>query len=187
MALTQPSKKTDLWEINLSPAQRAEILNKRSLNIAAAPTETSKGQTLDLLTFLMGPESYAIEVMFVREVYPLGHITPVPRTPNFVHGLFNARGQLISVVDLRLFMGLSPCPLNEESKIIVVANEQMELGLLSTDVIDTKRCFAADLDPPFALHDAQEAEFVKGIAPGMVVVLNLPIILTHPRLIINQV
>jgi purine-binding chemotaxis protein CheW len=58
------------------------------------------------LSFNVGKEQYAIPLLTVREVIGMPEITPVPFTPNYFLGIMNLRGQIISVVDLRLKLGL---------------------------------------------------------------------------------
>ncbi len=123
---TQASSQT---EERLSPEQLAEIWARRAYALAKEPPAEATGQTVDLLVFWLGQERYGIEVTNVREIYPLEQLTPVPRTPDFVAGVFSARGRILSVIDLRAFFGL-PAPAKngagqkgmDQSKIIVVTN-----------------------------------------------------------------
>jgi purine-binding chemotaxis protein CheW len=176
-------------EPQLSQAELAEIWAKRAYALAEPPPGETAGDTLNLLVFLLNDERYGIEVGHVREIHSLGQITPVPRTPDFVVGIFSARGRLISLIDLRRFLGLASSGLTEQSKIIVISSEGpdgLEIGLLSDEVADVLTIFQADLEPALATQSLGRAEFMQGITADMLVVLNIQALLQDERLIINE-
>jgi purine-binding chemotaxis protein CheW len=186
-----------LAEQELSQDELAEIWARRAYALAEPPQAETTGQTLDLLVFLLNGEQYGLEVAHVREIYPLEQLTPVPRTPDFVAGIFSARGRLISVIDLRAFLGLPSLSLSSRherreqggvnpTKIIVVAAADLEVGLLADEVEDMLTIFKDDLEPALTTQIGSQAEFVQGIAPGMLVVLNLNALLNDKRLIIHE-
>src|SRR5687767_6126779 len=72
------------------------------------------------LSFQLGEEQYAIEVLRVREIVKIQHITAVPETPAEVRGVINLRGKVIPVVDLRLKFGMPEREYGERTCIIVV-------------------------------------------------------------------
>ena len=179
-------------EKELSPAELAEIWARRAYNLAEPPPAEASGQTLDLLVFRLGGERYGLEVAHVREIYPLEQLTRVPRTPNFVVGIFSARGRLISVIDLRLFLGL-PSSLDEgrkgrasETKIIVVATDDLEVGLLADDVSEVLTVFKDELEPALTSQMGNRTESTLGLAPGMLDALNLKELLSDKRLIVSE-
>jgi purine-binding chemotaxis protein CheW len=188
----QTSEDSRLGEKELSPAELAEIWARRAYNLAEPPPAEASGQTLDLLVFRLSGERYGLEVAHVREIYPLEQLTRVPRTPNFVVGIFSARGRLISVIDLRLFLGLPASPDNRrkggtnETKIIVVATDDLAVGLLADDVSEVLTVFKDELEPALTSQMGNRTESTLGIAPGMLVALNLKGLLSDKRLIVSE-
>lgn len=177
----------------LSPAQLAEIWARRAYELAEEPPAEATGQTLDLLVFWLGGERYGLEVTNVREIYPLEQLTPVPRTPDFVAGVFSARGRILSVIDLRAFFGLPAIGLLDQTKIIVVTNTdltsetaQIEVGILADEVADVVTIFEEDIQPPLTTHTGARAEYIQGIADDMLVVLNLNALLSDKGLIVQE-
>jgi purine-binding chemotaxis protein CheW len=170
----------------LDPEELAEIWIRRAYELAEPPPAETTGDTLDLLVFLLNDERYGLEVTNVREIHPLEQITPVPRTPDFVVGVFSARGRLISVVDLRAFFGLPRLTLSDESKIIVTAAGDLEVGLLADEVVDVQPIFRDELEPALTTQIGSRADFTQGIAPGMLVVLDLENLLRDKRLIVQE-
>ncbi len=184
-----------LSDETISPAELAEILARRAYNLAEEPPAAVTGETMDLLVFRLGSERYAFEVNNAREIYPLEQLTRVPRTPDFVAGVFSARGRILSVIDLRAFFGLPGLPITGDdlSKIMVVANTdtasetaQMEVGLLVDEVLDVVTIFRADLEPPLMTHTGVRGDIIQGVTADLLVALNLNALLSDKRLIVQE-
>jgi len=86
------------------------------------------------LTFHLGNEEFAIQVLRVREIMGIQEITAVPQTPSYVKGVINLRGKVIPVVDLRLKFGLPELEYTPRTCIIVVQIES-DAGKLMIGVI----------------------------------------------------
>jgi purine-binding chemotaxis protein CheW len=87
------------------------------------------------LTFALGKEEYGLEILKVREIIGYMEITAVPRTPAYVRGVINLRGQVISVVDLRAKFAMEPAARTEQTCIIVVEIKHGDGRKLSTGII----------------------------------------------------
>jgi purine-binding chemotaxis protein CheW len=101
----------------------------------SAPAASRGGK---YLTFCLGREEYGIGILKVREIIGFMDITAVPRTPAYVRGVINLRGQVISVVDLRAKFGMPPADRTDETCIIVVeirAGHQGGGRALSTGIV----------------------------------------------------
>jgi purine-binding chemotaxis protein CheW len=188
-----------LEEDDLSPAQLAEIWARRAQALAQEPPEEASGQTSALLVFQLNGERYGVDVANVREIHPLEQLTPVPRTPDFVAGVFSARGRILSVIDLRAFLGLPPRTNGREqaredqAKIIVVANTdstsetaQMEIGLLTDEVTDVYTVFNSAIEPPLTTQAGLRANYIRGVTADLLVVLDLNALLSDKQLIIKD-
>ncbi len=104
--------------------------------VAMAPAGTQKADQRagKYLTFQLGNEEFAIQVLRVREIMGIQEITAVPQTPDYVKGVINLRGKVIPVVDLRLKFGLAELEYTPRTCIIVVQIEG-EAGRLMIGVI----------------------------------------------------
>ncbi len=101
----------------------------------AATVQTKADQRVGkYLTFQLGNEEFAIQVLRVREIMGIQEITAVPQTPGYVKGVINLRGKVIPVVDLRLKFGLAELEYTARTCIIVVQIES-EAGKLMIGVI----------------------------------------------------
>jgi purine-binding chemotaxis protein CheW len=183
----------------LSQAELEEIWARRAYELAQEPPAPATSQTINLLVFRLGKERYGIDVTGVREIYPLEQLTPVPRTPNFVAGVFSARGRILSVIDLSTFFDLPAVGISDETKIVVVSNnnlrsrhgqtpsrEILEMGILADEVADVITVFKEDIQPPLTTHTGVRADYMQGITNDLLVVLNLNALLSDKRLIIQE-
>jgi purine-binding chemotaxis protein CheW len=126
------------------------------------------------LSFQLGVEEYAIQVLKVREIVKIQHITAVPETPADVRGVINLRGKVIPVVDLRIKFGLPEMEYGQRTCIIVVevagstaanmgiiVDEVNEvLNLQDSDIQDTPD-FGRGVQMPYLLGMAKIRERVK--------------------------
>lgn len=181
-------------EEKLSQEELAAIWARRAHELAAEPPAEETGRSVDLLVIWLSGEQYGLEVSNLREIYPLEQLTPVPRTPPFVAGVFSARGRILSVVDLRAFLGLPPIGLSDQTKIVVVHNKNgagedsspMELGILADEVADVVTIFREEIEPSLTTHTNARAEYIQGVTAEMLVVLDLDALLNNKELIIHE-
>lgn len=127
------------------------------------------------LTFTLGREGYGIAILKVREIIGYMDITAVPRTPSHVKGVINLRGQVISVLDLRMKFGMNEAQRTEETCIIVVetnaAGRKLSIGLIVDKVsevlniadenIEDAPSFGMDVDAQFILGMGKIGQSVK--------------------------
>lgn len=100
------------------------------------------------LTFFLEQEEYGLEILKVREIIGLMDITPVPRTPDFVCGVINLRGKVIPVVDLRLKFAMQKIEQTNETCIIVVQAQDLEMGIVVDRVSEVIDIPSSDIQPP---------------------------------------
>src|SRR5215208_1822743 len=104
-------------------------MNVRSKTISPADQIAGSSRGGKYLSFHLASEEYAIQVMKVREIVKLQHITAVPETPSELKGVINLRGKVIPVVDLRLRFGLPALEYSQRT-CIIVAQVRGETGQL---------------------------------------------------------
>lgn len=142
--------------------------------------------TVEVLEFRLARERYAVETHFVREVLPLGDLTPLPCTPPFLLGVVNVRGQILPVIDFRKFFGLPEQGLADLHHLAVVHGRDFELGLLVDLVVGTKTMDVAALQPPSPALNAVDGRYLKGITADCLVLLDLKVLLSDPGLIVHE-
>jgi purine-binding chemotaxis protein CheW len=118
----------------------------------------------EYLTFLLGPEEYAVAIGRVREVIKAPPITEVPRAPAHVLGVVTVRGEVVAVVDPRRRLGLPPGALSEgEGRVVIVDAGEGGCGLLVDRVASVVRLPPGSIEPcPHGIA-GQRAELLAGI------------------------
>jgi len=120
------------------------------------------------LTFQLGKEEYAVQVLHVREIMGVQEITAVPQMPYHVKGVLNLRGKVIPVVDLRLKFGLPEMEYTQRTCIIVVQVEgnagKISSGIIVDGVSEVLMLQTADIEdtPDFGLGAA--TPYLLGLA-----------------------
>jgi purine-binding chemotaxis protein CheW len=139
-------------------------LEKRDPKAASADQRTGK-----YLTFLLGREEFAIQVLKVREIMGIQDITAVPQTPSYVKGVINLRGKVIPVVDLRLKFCLPEMEYTQRTCIIVVqvesAGTTLHTGIIVDAVSEVLNLAAGDIeDTPDFGEGSSAASYLLGMA-----------------------
>jgi purine-binding chemotaxis protein CheW len=140
------------------------------------------------LTFVLGAEEYGIEVGKVRGIIRYTDVTPVPRTPAYMSGVINLRGQVLPVIDLRIKLGLQPAARSERTCIIIVetrdteaiapgdGERKVQVGLVVDRVLEVPEVPAQTIDKAPPLGRGVQAEFILGLAKaggGLKILLDI--------------
>ncbi len=102
----------------------------------------------ELTVFLLGDVHYGIPVRQVKEINQNFNITPVPGAPDYVRGAVNLRGQIVTVIDLRMRFGLQSSEITNITRNIVVSFEDEQVGLLVDSVEDITEVDQGRFQPP---------------------------------------
>jgi len=120
--------------------------------------------TMKVVVFQLKEKEYAIPIRQVRGIEKILHITRVPNTVSYVKGVINLRGVVTPIIDLRSRFDIEETDYTENSRIIIVTLDDLEVGLvvdIANDVIDIP---LANLEPQPEVVGTEEAEFITGVA-----------------------
>jgi purine-binding chemotaxis protein CheW len=161
--------------------------------MAAAESQrpgASAGRGGKYLTFALGNEEYGLEILKVREIIGYMEITAVPRTPAYVGGVINLRGQVISVIDLRTKFGMEPVERTEQTCIIVVDIQQngrrLNTGVVVDRVSEVLNIPADHIEDPPSFDSSVHVEFIRGmgkIGESVKILLNIDQVLTSTEVV----
>jgi purine-binding chemotaxis protein CheW len=173
--------------ITLTPHARRQILEERARQLARVEiTGQEKESPLEVVEFRLADETYALECRHTREVSPLKAPVAIPGAPDFVLGIINIRGQIVSVIDLAKFFELPAKGVNDRAWVIVLENETMEFGVLAEEVLGATSIPAGEIQPPPPTLTGIRAEYLKGIAKNRLIVLDAAKLLADEKIVINQ-
>jgi purine-binding chemotaxis protein CheW len=123
--------------------------------------------TRQYLTFKLADEVFAIEVSKVREVLDFTTITKIPRTPDFMSGVINLRGNVVPVVDLRLCFEMSKTEKTVNTCIVVmemsIEGEATVIGALADSVEEVIDLEPEHIQPAPKMGTQIRTEFIKGM------------------------
>ena len=102
---------------------------------------------VQLVGFIIGEEEYAVPILTIQEIIkPIGW-TRVPQTPPYVLGVFNLRGSVIPLIDLRLKFGLPAKKQDEETRFIVMKHGEDVAGFVIDRLTMALRLKKSDIGP----------------------------------------
>lgn len=158
----------------------------RGLAMAVAPAAPATAATSRYVLFAIAATQYAVRESYVTELERVPRVTPVPRVPAWLCGVTNLRGDIVSVVDLRVFLGL-PGTLPPTSRLLVVRllDEPFATGLIVDGVDRIATLQAGDITPPAAPLEGPLAPYLDGVCSvgeRLVAVLDLDRLLRCPDL-----
>jgi len=166
--------------------QAKALLDERAQALAQRSSEAPREELLEVLTFALGRERYAIETRSVREVAPLTEFTPVPSAPAFIVGIVSLRGEVLTIVDLRKLFSADSVGLTDLSRVIVVGSERAELGVLADSVHTIEHLPSrAVLDAPAAAAGAGR-EYLRGLTGDAWIILDAEALLDDERFVVDQ-
>jgi len=142
--------------------ETAVLTNPRE---AAVKTDERAGK---YLTFQLGREEFAIQVLKVREIMGVQDITAVPQTPSHVKGVINLRGKVVPVVDLRLKFRLPELEYTQRTCIIVVQvqleTSSLMMGVVVDAVSEVLNLAAADIEDTPEFGSGVATPYILGMA-----------------------
>ena len=132
--------------------------------------EKSEGQMNRYLSFRLGDEEFGVEILRVREIIGIIDITPLPKTPDFVRGAINLRGQIIPVIEMRMRFGLCAREFTEQTCIVVMevpdsSGERMiEMGAIVDEVCEVLDISPDMVDASARLAGGSRSDQILGMA-----------------------
>jgi purine-binding chemotaxis protein CheW len=177
----------------LKPKEKGVMENNQSKNYLGSVNlsdedmedmslEVSYSEGTRLITFILGKEKYGLNILKVRELisFPEG-LTRIPGMPNYIIGMFNLRGLVIPVMDLREKFKMAGEDRHEFSVIIIVEVENKNIGLTVDSVSDVIFVKEEDIQETTELAVNVDTKFIKGVAKTkdeMVILLDIDFLLS---------
>lgn len=121
------------------------------------------GQELQLVTFGLGTEEFAVDILAVQEINRTMALTRVPQSPAEVEGVINLRGKIIPVIDLRKRFGMDAGAQTEQSRIVVVEVHGRVIGFLVDRVSEVLRISSKIVEPAPSMVTSVNSDFIAGV------------------------
>ncbi|PSN15030.1 chemotaxis protein CheW [filamentous cyanobacterium CCT1] len=171
-----------------APAEQ-QVLRERAAGLAQLlATENASEQSALAIVSLSG-EQFALGLETVHEFTNVSQITPIPCCPSHIVGNMNLRGEILTLVDVRRFLNLSPAAAAPPQKAVVMRLGPLVAGVVVDDVFDVVYVNASEVAAmPTAVH-SNDNPYLKGVArygDTMMSLLDLPTLLTQGELVVDQ-
>ena len=124
----------------------------------------AEDEVLQWVTFQLENETYGINVMQVQEVLRYTEIAPVPGAPDYVLGIINLRGNVVTVIDTRSRFGLPAGDVSENSRIVIIEAEKQVIGIMVDSVAEVVYLRSSEIDAAPAVGTGESAKFIQGVS-----------------------
>jgi len=150
-------------------------------------------QAQQFLSFRLDAETFAVDVLQVREILDQTKVTRVPQMPDYMLGVINLRGSVVPVVDLRLKFGLNATEKTRDTCIVVLEidydGESTIVGAMADAVSEVLDLQPEDIEPPPRLGTRLKTEFIRGMGKKneqFLILLNIDRIFSSEELDLLQ-
>jgi len=153
-----------LDEEKLIDIREIEKIEKQDVTLEEDTDREVSIDEIQVITFRVGDEEFGIDIESVREINRLDKITSIPRSPSFIKGIMNLRGNVIPVIDLRERFCLERTEYTEAKRVIIVEIGNKLTGLLVDSVSEVLRISKRDIEsPPEIIETDVNMEFIRAI------------------------
>ncbi|MGB9715374.1 MAG: chemotaxis protein CheW [Thermodesulfovibrionales bacterium] len=145
---------------------------------------SSRASVLQLVTFKLGDEEYAIDILKVQEINRMVEITSIPSAPEYVEGVINLRGKVIPVINLRKKFGLPVKEMDAQSRIMVV-DVGVKVGIIVDSVSEVLRLSSDTVEPPPPMTTGNGSEYISGVGKlgdRLVILLDIERLLKNEKI-----
>lgn len=126
--------------------------------------DNEAGEEVQLVTFNIGDEEYGIRITEIKEINRLDEITYMPKSPVFIEGVTNLRGNVIPVINVRKLFGMEQIEKDDRTRIIIVDVGGRKTGLCVDKVAEVLRLFSRDIEAtPAIVSGNDNNRFMQGV------------------------
>ena len=135
--------------------------------------QTQDDQVLQYVTFRLDEETYGLNVMQIQEVLRHTEIAQVPGAPDYVLGIINLRGNVVTVIDTRRRFGLADAEITDAIRIVVMESEDQVMGILVDSVAEVVYLKASEIETAPNVGNVESARFIQGVCnkDGVLIIL----------------
>ena len=153
----------DLHSLTEQPFELLQELERRArTSLRASETSSDAAEEWVGIAFRLGSESFVANRTDVREVMPLPEqMTRVPGAKPWLRGVTNVRGQLMTIVDLRAFLGSGGAP-DRRSRVLVMASREVPTGVIVDQVFGFRRFSANEYEDEAPVPRLRCEQYLRG-------------------------
>lgn len=153
-------------------------------NYDETDNEINHEPKIRLITFTLDNETYGIEVGQVREILRLNQNFPVPGAPDYVLGITNIRGNVITILDARQRFNLATVEHTASTRMIVVESTDDTVSMVVDNVSDVIDVPKSSINVNMKVNLSGDSRFISGVvthANGLIIILNIEKFITDEQ------
>ncbi len=130
----------------------------------AAAQASSNDSIIQWVTFRLADEIYGINVMQVQEVLRVTEVAPVPGAPHYVLGIINLRGNVVTVIDTRIRLGLATTEVTDATRIVIIEGARHVVGILVDCVAEVVDLPMSEVESAPNVGSDESNRYIQGVA-----------------------
>ena len=139
----------------------------------------------EFLSFVLGDEHYALDILSVKEIRGYENVTKIANAPPFIKGVINLRGDIVPIVDMRIKFNVGEASYNEFTIVIMLNMNERIVGIVVDSVSDVIRLTVDEIRPPPEFGVAFDSRYLMGlvdIEDQMVILVNIERLISSDEL-----
>jgi|MDTC01.3.fsa_nt_gb purine-binding chemotaxis protein CheW len=154
---------TDISGFFVTEEEQEQSLASYLADPAFAAAPAMGGNIVELLSFWVADEEYAVDILEIREIIKVPDITDVPRAPQPLLGVISLRGTVVPILDLRMVLNLDREETTRESRVLVLRAQEEPVGIMVDRVTSVVRLDKRAIEPKPATMRLDVAEVIDGV------------------------
>lgn len=154
--------------------------------------EEERENHIEILEFILSNndtvEKYAVEILYLNEVYNVKNVTLLPCSPSFVIGIINFRGKILSVIDIRKFLGFNTENIvaDQVKRVVIIKVGEMEFGIAADGILGCNEILMSHIQKDVSAIANYKTHYFKGITKERCIILDIKNIALDEKIIVNE-
>jgi purine-binding chemotaxis protein CheW len=152
---------------------------------ANAIESASNEEQQEFLTFVLGTENYALDIMAVKEIRGYENVTKIANAPPYIKGVLNLRGDIVPIIDLRIKFEVGKATYDEFTIVIMLMIGERIVGIVVDEVSDVIKVDESDIKPPPEFGVAFDSAYLLGLTSineQMIILINIQKLISSDEL-----
>jgi len=125
--------------------------------------KTNKEHLIQLVVFHIQDEEFGVPIEDIQEIIKVGTITPIPDTPEFIRGVINVRGDIVTTIDIKSRFAITRKKDNIARHVMITRQNDCLFGLIVDEVTEVLRIDEKEIKPPPTMIKQIDKAYLKGI------------------------
>jgi purine-binding chemotaxis protein CheW len=155
------------------------------MNMTRTADDTESGYAQEFLTFTLGPEEYAIDILKVQEIRGYEKPTTIANAPEFLKGVINLRGTIVPIVDMRIKFNVGKAEYTQFTVVIILNVASRIVGMVVDSVSDVTSMNDSQIRPAPDFAATVDTKYINGLGTlgeRMLIVVDIEKLMVSPEM-----